>query len=666
MVSPESMAQSQDAAAGDFPVRFFPELIFHGLLGVGGMGSVYLVEHPVLRRRVALKVLRPDRSEAQGFSERFAREARLLAALQHPNVLTLLEFGTATDPQQLTRLHWHTTEYIDGQNLRSLLGAGPVAPSQVNDIMQQIFAGLQHAHAQGIVHRDLKPDNLLLDRTGVVKIADFGLARSMNPENASLYFTQTRQVTGTPQYMAPEQLTGKSETDVRTDVYSLAVLCYELLTGELPLGRFAPPSAKAPISAQIDSVLLKAMSSNPADRFQSVSEFSLAWTAAIEGQAFFHRPPGAGFSTVIDRTVYLAWQRLSGKRQPTVAKPQEVPAILQSVIAAAGAGGLILLARLHQGFLTTHVHQLVFCALTIVLFASSAIASLLSFPRARVNMVNRITTLLVAVILLILQFASLLTSSSTDWLLFPGSAAIVAALLLVFNLGSLMIVLDNQRGKHQSDAATLSLRCPESHVNEQGLPQVCATCGEPSEAFAEKRLKYHWKADKYWITLGYVCGFYPGLILLVMTQRLLKVPIPLCRAHMNARRSLLAVASIGWLLIPTLAMVGGCLSAVLCFGLLQAPSVLPVFLSAVVSGLLGGGFYVGLILPPWQPVTKIKRIEEGKPPVGVVLLDRVHRKFADALRADLAAAGVVSPKIASQASETRVSGTPNSGRQPRS
>ncbi|MFM8475924.1 MAG: serine/threonine protein kinase [Planctomycetaceae bacterium] len=666
MVSPESMAQSQGAAVGDFPVRFFPGLIFHGLLGVGGMGSVYLVEHPVLRRRVALKVLRPDRSEAQGFSERFAREARLLAALQHPNVLTLLEFGTATDPQQLTRLHWHTTEYIDGQNLRSLLGAGPVAPSQVNDIMQQIFAGLQHAHAQGIVHRDLKPDNLLQDRTGVVKIADFGLARSMNPENASLYFTQTRQVTGTPQYMAPEQLTGKSETDVRTDVYSLAVLCYELLTGELPLGRFALPSEKAPISAQIDNVLLKAMASNPADRFQSISEFSLAWTAAIEGQAFFHRPPGAGFSTVIDRTVHLAWQRLSGKRQPTVAKPQEVPAILQSVIAAAGAGGLILLARLHQGFLTTHVHQLVFCALTIVLFSLTAVSSLLSLRWARFNVTNRFVLLVVSLILLVLSFVSLLTSSSGDWTVSLGIPTIIASLLLALNIRSLVFTLRNQRAVCTSSAATLSIRCPETHASEQGLPRFCATCGAPGEGVIEKQLQYYWKADYRRMLVGAICGVIPGLIVAATAQQVLKVRLPLCREHMDDRRLLLTLASSAWLLIPALAITGGCLSAMLCFGLLHSPSALPVIFSAFASGLVGVGYYIGLILPPWQPVTEISRTEEGSPPVGVVLLDRVHRKFADALRADLAAAGVVSPKIASQASETRVSGTPNSGRQPRS
>lgn len=666
MVPPESMTQSREAAAGDFPVRCFPGLVFHGLLGVGGMGSVYLVEHPVLRRRVALKVLRPDRSETAGFSERFAREARLLAALQHPNILTLLEFGTATDPQNLTTLHWHTTEYIDGQNLRSLLGAGPLAPAQVNDIMQQVFAGLKHAHAQGIVHRDLKPDNLLLDRSGVVKIADFGLARSMTLTNDSLYFTQTRQVTGTPQYMAPEQLMGKSETDVRSDVYSLAVLCYELLTGELPLGRFAVPSEKAAVSSQLDNVLLKAMSSHPADRFQSINEFLLAWTAAVESQAFFHLPPGAGFSTVIDRTVDIAWQRLSGKRQPAVAKQREGPVIQQSRIAIAGASSLIPLAWLHQAFLTAHVHQLVFCVLTIVLFAFSALASLLSFRWTRFKVVNRTAILLVAIILLILQFVSLLTSSSTEWLLIPGYAAIVTVLLLVFSLRSLLIVLNNQHEEFPAHAATLSLRCPESHVSEKGLPQVCATCGEPSEDFVEKQQLYFSNADKKRIAIGLLCGLVPGLILLPMTQRLLQVPIPLCREHMKDRRSLLMIARMGWLLIPTLAMAGGCLSAVLCYGLLQSPFVQPVIFSAVAGGLLGGGFHVGLLLPPWQPLTSIKRIEEGQPSVGIVVLDRVHRKFADALRAELAVAGAVSVQTASLAAETIVSGTPDSLSQPRS
>ncbi len=643
MVQPESPPHPEAAADGECLKRCFPGLIFHGLLGVGGMGCVYLVEHPVLRRRMALKVLHPDRSATEGFTERFAREARLLATLQHPNILTLIEFGTAADPENSATLHWHTTEYIEGQTLRSLLETGPLAPERVTAIMQQLFTGLRHAHAQGIIHRDLKPDNLLMDLHGVVKIADFGLARPATPTNDSLYLTQTRQLIGTPQYMAPEQLTGKSTPDARSDVYSLAVLCYELLTGELPLGRFAVPSEKAPVSPQLDSVLLTAMAGNPADRFQSIEEFAAAWSAAIEDHDFFYRPPGAGLSTVIDRTLNLAWQRLAGNRQPAAARKTDGPAVLQAIVAGIGAAGLVQLARLHRTFLISNLHQQVFTVLMIVLFTLATGISLSCFRWRRLNLVNRSVMVVVAIILLVLSFVGLLTSGSAVWTLCLGLPAVSSAVLLVLSIQSFVPALRKELEDRKHDAATLSIRCPEEYCSQRELPQLCATCGLPGEHSVERRIDYYRKADEKLMMLGFFCGVIPGVILAATRHRTLTVRIPLCRQHMHDRRFLVLVASIGWLLIPVFGLTAGSLAAMLCIGLLHWSAVLPIILAAVVGVLTGAGYYVGLILPPWQPVTRVSRLEEGKPAVGIVLLDHLHPGFADAIRTDLAvsAAGLV-------------------------
>jgi serine/threonine protein kinase len=219
----------------------FPNHEIESLLGQGGMGVVYRARQKGLERTVALKVLPAKAGRDPAFAERFAREARALASLNHPNITTVFDFGKAGEHYFLSM------EFVDGVNLRQLLQNQKVAPKQALQIIAQICDALQYAHDQGIVHRDIKPENILLDRKGNLKITDFGLAKMLGRQDGLTGLTMTHQVMGTPHYMAPEQVEHPMDVDHRADIFSLGVVFYELLTGELPLGRFAPPSAKVQV-----------------------------------------------------------------------------------------------------------------------------------------------------------------------------------------------------------------------------------------------------------------------------------------------------------------------------------------------------------------------------------------------------------------------------------
>src|SRR5262249_17203510 len=150
--------------------------------------------------------------------------------------------------------------------------AGKIAPREALAIIPQICDALHFAHAEGIVHRDIKPENVLVDKKGRVKIADFGLAKLLGKTPGELTLTRPQQVMGTPHYMAPEQLEGARDVDHRADIFSLGVVFYELLTGELPLGRFAPPSQKVQVDVRLDEVVLRTLEKEPARRYQQASE----------------------------------------------------------------------------------------------------------------------------------------------------------------------------------------------------------------------------------------------------------------------------------------------------------------------------------------------------------------------------------------------------------
>jgi serine/threonine protein kinase len=246
--------------------KLFPQFEILELLGHGGMGAVYKARQPTLDRLVALKILPPQPSGDSGFADRFTREARALARLSHPNIVAVHEFGQAGG------LNYFVMEYVEGLNLRQLEQAGKLSAREALKIIPQICDALQFAHDEGIVHRDIKPENVMLDKKGRVKIADFGLARIMGREPEDLRLTGAKDVMGTPHYMAPEQVEHPQEVDHRADIYSLGVVFYEMLTGELPLGRFQPPSRKVEVDVRLDEVVLHALEKEPERRYQQASE----------------------------------------------------------------------------------------------------------------------------------------------------------------------------------------------------------------------------------------------------------------------------------------------------------------------------------------------------------------------------------------------------------
>lgn len=249
--------------------QLFPQLEILECLGCGGMGAVYKARQPRLDRLVALKILTRDREDATRdarFAERFEREARALAKLSHPNIVAMYEFGQAAG------LPYFIMEYVDGLNLRQLEQAGKLAPREALQIIPQICEALQFAHDEGIVHRDIKPENILLDKKGRVKIADFGIAKILGRENKTSTLTQDQQIIGTPHYMAPEQVEKPQTVDHRADIFSLGVVFYEMLTGELPLGKFAPPSRLVRIDVRLDDVVLHSLEKKPERRYQQASE----------------------------------------------------------------------------------------------------------------------------------------------------------------------------------------------------------------------------------------------------------------------------------------------------------------------------------------------------------------------------------------------------------
>ncbi|MEQ1851124.1 MAG: serine/threonine-protein kinase, partial [Chthoniobacteraceae bacterium] len=261
----------------------FPQLEIIECLGRGGMGVVYKARQKSLNRLVALKLLAPERVTDAQFAERFTREALALAALNHPSIVTIHDFGQAGG------FYFLLMEFVDGVNLRQAMKAGRFTPEQALAIVPPVCEALQYAHEHGIVHRDIKPENLLLDKDGRVKIADFGIAKMLgapvseraagygeantpNQSSALQGDPTLASVAGTPQYMAPEQKTHRA-TDHRADIYSLGVVLYEMLTGELPAEKLRPPSRRVQVDVRIDEIVLRALEKTPELRYQTAVEF---------------------------------------------------------------------------------------------------------------------------------------------------------------------------------------------------------------------------------------------------------------------------------------------------------------------------------------------------------------------------------------------------------
>jgi len=209
--------------------------------------------------------LRPELVADPAFAERFEREARALALLHHPGIVGVHDFGRAR------AFFYLVMEYVDGASLRELLAQGRLTTRDVLAFVPQLCDALQYAHDHRVVHRDIKPENVLVGEDGRVRVADFGLAKLLGQDRA-LGITETQQAVGTPLYMAPEQVTAAGSVDHRADLYSLGVVLYEMLTGKLPIGRFAPPSAAAVDARGFDPVVMRSLENDPARRYQQAHE----------------------------------------------------------------------------------------------------------------------------------------------------------------------------------------------------------------------------------------------------------------------------------------------------------------------------------------------------------------------------------------------------------
>jgi serine/threonine-protein kinase len=265
-----------------------------GVVGRGGMAEVYRARDIRLDRIVAVKTLREDLARDQTFQARFRREAQSAASLNHPSIVAV--YDTGEDMMGPTPVPYIVMEYVDGRTLRDLLRDDRrLLPERALEITDGVLRALDYSHRNGIVHRDIKPGNVMLTRTGEVKVMDFGIARAVSDAQATM--TQTAQVIGTAQYLSPEQARGE-RVDARSDLYSAGCLLYELLTGRPPFTGDSPvaiayqhvrenpipPSRVDPeIPAWADSIVLKAMAKDPGDRYQSAGEMRNDIQRALQG-----------------------------------------------------------------------------------------------------------------------------------------------------------------------------------------------------------------------------------------------------------------------------------------------------------------------------------------------------------------------------------------------
>ncbi|SES45437.1 Stk1 family PASTA domain-containing Ser/Thr kinase [Lentzea albida] len=307
-------------------------------LGYGGMSEVHKGRDVRLGRDVAIKVLRADLARDSQFQERFRREAQNSAALNHPAIVAV--YDTGETQTEYGPLPYIVMEFVDGRTLRDIVKTqGPLSGKRAMEVMADVSAALDFSHRHGIVHRDVKPANVMITKSGAVKVMDFGIARALHDGQAAV--TQTAAVIGTAQYLSPEQARGES-VDARSDVYAAGCVLFELLTGEPPFTGDSPVAVayqhvredpKAPsqlnpkVSPQLDAIVLKAMSKGPANRYQSAAEMRADLVRVLSGQ----RPSAPAVMTAEDRTAVMNEQAAARPaRTQVVSGGRHRPAALKS------------------------------------------------------------------------------------------------------------------------------------------------------------------------------------------------------------------------------------------------------------------------------------------------------------------------------------------------
>ncbi len=317
-------------------------------LGKGAMGEVFLGEHPAIGRRVAIKVVMDSLSSNPEVTDRFLSEARAVSKVNHPNIIQIFDFGTLPDGRL-----YYVMEYLDGQELSELLTArAPLPPREAQDLLRQITAAMEAAHAAGIVHRDLKPDNIFVASTDsgpLVKILDFGIAKLLEPAFGSESQTATGMIMGTPLYMSPEQAAGQvNQISPRTDIYALGIITYEMLCGRCP---FQSPTTALVLTMHItepppplqtfvnglppslETFIQRALSKEPEGRHQSMNEYFVEFQQASSGGADALQPTLAGGDTDIEGAATVAADSIV----PTGKHPNQSTG-LEATVADTGAG----------------------------------------------------------------------------------------------------------------------------------------------------------------------------------------------------------------------------------------------------------------------------------------------------------------------------------------
>ncbi|MFZ5467813.1 MAG: serine/threonine protein kinase [Myxococcota bacterium] len=253
------------------PPDFIPGYRLEKLVGKGGMGEVHRAVQLSLGRTVAVKILATELAKDETFVARFEKEGAALATLSHPNIVSIVDKGKTESTYYLVM------EFVDGPSMREVMRSPLLDSTSSLRMIHEVCRAIDYAHNRGVIHRDLKPENILFDEQagGIAKVSDFGLAGFAHEQSlaANLNITQTHVSMGTASYMAPEQRVDAKSVDHRADVYSLGVILYELLVGELPVGTYDPPSQKKPgVDKRLDAIVARCLKPLPQDRYQKVTD----------------------------------------------------------------------------------------------------------------------------------------------------------------------------------------------------------------------------------------------------------------------------------------------------------------------------------------------------------------------------------------------------------